>query len=140
MKEPQAVGWRVGLLPGAGAAWLHRETIVSKGGVGAKLSIYPATIVQARYGGSYEGAPWLGFPLQVHELVHRDEHSPPRFYQYFRGWDGGEIECERFWRLDRDQDYLIGRGDSPTAAYDDLIDRACARLGVDRAALTDEPA
>jgi hypothetical protein len=32
---------------------------------------------------------------------------------------------------------LIVRGDSSTAAYDDLIDQACALVGVDRAALTD---
>ncbi|MGE5289718.1 MAG: hypothetical protein ACM3ML_21505 [Micromonosporaceae bacterium] len=86
--------------------------------------------MQARYNGSYEGAPWLCFPLHVQWLT--DQH--------LRDWDGDEIECERFWRRARDQEWLIGRGDSPTAAYDDLIDQACACVGVDRAALTREPA
>ena len=35
---------------------------------------------------------------------------------------------------------LIGLGDTPTAAYDNLIDQARARAGVDRAALTKKPA
>jgi hypothetical protein len=58
----------------------------------------------------------------------------------WRGWDGDEIECASFWRSAEIQKRLIGRGDSPTAAYDDLIDQACARVGVDRTALTEEPA
>jgi hypothetical protein len=139
MKEPQQDSWPVDTSPAPGTAWLHRETILTKDGVGAKLSIYPATIVHARYNGSYEGAPWLCFPVQIEGLAHHDERSPG-FHQQLRHWDGDEIECERFWRRARDGEYLIGRGDSPTAAYDDLIDRACARVGVDRAALTEEPA
>lgn len=58
----------------------------------------------------------------------------------WEGWDGDEIECASFWESARVQKRLIGRGNSPAAAYDDLIDQACARVGVDRAALTEEPA
>jgi len=34
---------------------------------------------------------------------------------------------------------MIGRGSNPTAAYDNLIDQACTRAGVDRATLTRNP-
>lgn len=42
------------------------------------------------------------------------------------------MECAAFWTGAAIQEQLIGRGDSPTAAYDDLIDKACARVGIDR--------
>lgn len=128
MKEQQPAGWRV---PGSifGSPWLYRDVILTKEGINAKLSVYPATIVQARYNGSYEGAPWLCFPVRPGQLIE----------PYWRGWDGDEIECAAFWRAAGVQGRLIGRGDSPIAAYDDLIDQACARVGVDRAALTEEP-
>jgi hypothetical protein len=128
MKERKQDTW--GISPGMpGEVWLHRETIVTKDGLGAKPSIYPVTIVQARHNGSYEGAPWLCFPLHVRRLA-----DPT-----LRDWDGDEIECARFWRLARDREWLIGLGSTPMAAYDNLIDQACARAGVDRADLTEEP-
>jgi hypothetical protein len=128
MKERQPDGWHV---PNYYSnIWLAREVCLTTEGVGAKLAIYPATIVQARYNGAYEGASWLCFPLHPRWLLEAT----------WREWDGDEIACEAFWRCARVQDRLIGRGDSPTAAYDDLIDQACARVGVDRTALTEEPA
>ena len=133
MKERQPDGWHVPHSTSYGNIWLAREIRLTTEGVGAKLAIYPATIVQARYNGAYEGAPWLCFPLHPRWLLEPD----------WREWDGDEIACEAFWRRSRSQQErfnLIGRGDSPTAAYDDLIDKACARVGVDRAALTEEPA
>jgi hypothetical protein len=90
--------------------------------------MHPATIVQARYNGSYEGAPWLCFPLHPAQLLE------PRW----REWDGDEGACAAFWNGVRAQEELVGRGDNPTAAYDNLIDQACARIGIDRAALTEE--
>jgi hypothetical protein len=42
-----------------GGIRLYREAVLTEDGLTAKLTIYPATIVQARYGGSYEGAPWV---------------------------------------------------------------------------------
>jgi hypothetical protein len=130
MKDRQPDGWRVPSMNFEGKPWLYREVIVTKAGVGARLTVHPATIVQARYNGSYERALWLCFPMHPGRLI-----DPA-----WRGWDGDEIECASFWRSAEIQKRLIGRGDSPTAAYDDLIDQACARVGVDRTALTEEPA
>jgi hypothetical protein len=130
MKERQPDGWRVPSLTFEGNIWLYREVVLAREGVGAKLSVHPATIVQARYNGSYEGAPWLCFPLHPRWLM-----DPA-----WLGWDGDELQCQAFWTGARAQDRLIGCGNSPTAAYDDLIDQACARVGADRAALTQEPA
>jgi hypothetical protein len=130
MKEQQPDGWRVPCSRYEGRPWLYREVILTPEGIGAKLAVYPATIVQARYNGSYEGAPWLCFPVPPGQLME----------PYWLGWDGDEIECQGFWRAAGVQGRLIGRGASPTAAYDNLIDQACARVGVDRAALTQEPA
>jgi hypothetical protein len=110
--------------------WLHRETVFTAEGSGARPSIYPATIVQARYNGSYERAPWLCFPVRAQQLA-----VPP-----WRDWHGSETECERFWQKTRDRGWLIGLGGNPTAAYDNLIDQACSRVGLDRATLTEEPA
>ena len=127
MKGQQPDSWRVSRDSAEGNAWLHREIIVTKDGVGAKPSVQPATIVQARYNGDYEGAPWVCFPVHVQRL------SEP----WWRDWDGDEIECQAFWTAVRYRGLLIGHGgDTPTAAYDNLIDQACARAGVDRAALT----
>jgi hypothetical protein len=83
MKDQRPDGWRV---PGSrfiGNVWLYREVIVTKAGVGAGLSIHPATIVRARYHGAYEEAPWLCFPLRPAQLME------PRW----REWDGGEDAC-----------------------------------------------
>ena len=76
--------------------------------------------MQARYNGSYEGAPGCFPGVCNGSLIH---HGATR--------GGDEIECEAFWRGVRAQQRLIGRGNSPTAAYDDLIGQACARAGVD---------
>jgi hypothetical protein len=130
MKDQQPYGWYVPGLGCEGTLWLCREAVLTNGGVGTTLSISPVTIVQARYDGSYEGAPWLCLPL--HPIWLKD----PVWYK----WDGDERECAAFWEAARIQNRLIGRGDSPTAAYDDLIDQACRRLGIDRAALTEQPA
>ena len=126
MKEGDEHTWRVPVEPMPHSVWLHRETISTEQGFGVQLSVYPATIVQARYNGSYEGAPWLCFPVHVQQLA-----KPP-----WRDWDGSETECERFWRRARDREWLIGLGSNPAAAYDNLIDQACARLRLDRATLT----
>lgn len=129
MKQQHPHSWLVSRYYPEGNVWLHRELIVTREGVGAKPTIHPATIVQARYNGAYEGASWACFPLHPQRLT----EAP------WRNWDAEEIECQAFWKAAQIQELLIGLGDSPTAAYDNLIDQACARAGVDRAALTKEP-
>jgi len=59
MKERQPDGWRVPSSIYEGNIWLYREVSVTKQGVSTSLSVYPATVVQARYNGSYEGAPCI---------------------------------------------------------------------------------
>lgn len=55
--------WGLPTMPGMpGGIRLYQEPVLAGEGLRAKLSIYPATIVQARYGGSYEGAPVAVFP------------------------------------------------------------------------------
>jgi hypothetical protein len=66
----------------------------------------PVTIVAARYGGIYEPGRWLAFPLWPEELPD--------------GWSGGDAECYAFWQEHRD----YGGGDTPTAAYRDLLRRS----------------
>lgn len=130
MKEQQPHSWRVPCGRREGGVWLHQEVVVTRGGVGARLAVHPATIVRARYDGAYEGASWLCFPVQVQELAGEN----------WRNWDGDEVRCQGFWRGAQVQELLIGLGDGPAAAYDDLVDQACARVGVDRVALTRDPA
>ena len=131
MKEAERDSWGLPTMPGIpGGIRLYREPVLSGEGVRPRLSIYPATIVQARYGGSYEGAPWLCFPVHVQRFAEPG----------WRAWDGDEIECGRFWRHAQGEGWLIGLGQTPTGAYDDLLGRVCARLGLDQAALTGNPA
>ena len=123
--------WGLPTMPGIpGGIRLYRETVLTGDRLRARLSIYPATIVQARYGGSYEGAPWVCFPVHVQRFAESE----------WRAWDGDDIECGRFWRHAQDENWLIGLGQTPTDAYDDLLGRVCTRLGVDQAALAGKPA
>jgi hypothetical protein len=73
MKEQQPDGWRVPCSRYEGRPWLYREVILTPEGIGAKLAVYPATIVQARYNGSYEGAPGCVSPcLPASSWSHTD--------------------------------------------------------------------
>jgi hypothetical protein len=118
-------------MPGMpGGIRLFRETVLTEAGISAKLTIYPATIVQARYGGLYEGAPWLCFPVHVQRFAGPE----------WRHWDGDAIECGQFWRHAQGERWLIGLGKTPSDAYDDLTSQVCTRLSLDRAALAAETA
>ena len=118
-------------MPGMpGGIRLYREAVLTEAGLTAQLTIYPATIAQARYGGSYEGAPWLCFPVHVQRFAEPE----------WRHWDGDSIECGQFWRHAQGEGWLIGLGKTPTDAYDDLISQVCARLNLDRATLGAETA
>lgn len=108
---------------------VESDTCIAKEGFGQQARTYPVTIVQARYNGSYEGAPWLCFPLHPHRL--EDEH--------WRDWSASDVECMQFWRTAANDDWPIGRGDAPGAAYDDLIAWACRRAGIERGSLEAPP-
>ena len=110
-----------------------KTTLTSRDGFGAEPSIYPVTIVQARYGGTYEGGlgscTWLCFPVSPDEL------SAPSW----QDWEGSDIECMYWWKqADRDG-WPIGRGASPDAAYADLIRIACEAAGADPADFRETP-
>ena len=70
-------------------------------------SRYPTTIVTARYGGTYEGGSWLAFPCD-HEEVPSEAFDD-------------DCTCAAWWASDSSK--LVGRGNTPTAAYDDLLAR-----------------
>lgn len=64
---------------------------------------WPVTIVRSRYGGCYEGAPWLAFNLDPNQIP--------------EDWNGGDTECSEFFFK---TDLPIGRGASPDGAIEDL--------------------
>lgn len=67
---------------------------------------YPVTIVQARYSGCYEGAPWLAYNLHPEDI-------PPQA-------SGDDTTCAVFFAT---TDIPIGRGKDPTSALWDLARR-----------------
>jgi len=75
--------------------------------------LYPVTIVEDRYGGTYSGARWLAF------LVSASEEIP-------EGAFGGDVPTAAFWSGAGDR--LIGRGRTPNGALDDLRRRLRAGL------------
>jgi hypothetical protein len=65
-----------------------------------------ATIVQARYGGAYEGAEFVALPLLLSDV--------PAEVQ------GDDLSCAGFFRH---PPVVLGIGDTPNDAYNDLIDK-----------------
>lgn len=108
---------------------LTRKTIVTESGFGSRPSIYPVTICPARYSGTYEGAPWLCFPVYPEIL---DENR-------WEDWQGDDIECMTWWdRASRDE-WPIGLGASPDLAYQNLLERAAEKAGISLQDWTAEP-
>ncbi len=62
------------------------------------------TVVESRYGGVYEGAEYLAFPLNSDELP--------------VGWDGDDITCCEFWL---DYKGLVGKGSTAKEAKTSLV-------------------
>lgn len=69
---------------------------------------YPLTVMQARYGGSYEGGDWLAFNCYP-DVIDKDSH-------------GDDISCSGFWGFGQGQP-MVGRGATPNKAIFDLIKR-----------------
>lgn len=71
--------------------------------------VYPCTIFPARYGGAYEGAPWIAV----------DIHADSVYVSYALGDDN---ECSHFFSSQgaRFWGVTIGRGNTPNEAYNDL--------------------
>lgn len=75
---------------------------------------YPLTIIEDRYSGTYSDGRFLAFNLYSNKV----SELPV---------DADDISCKRFWDgLDEDfpiEDYVIGKGNSPDAALQDLIEK-----------------
>lgn len=70
-------------------------------------SLYPVTIITARYQGSYEGGLWCAFNLYELEV-------PPEA-------TGNDIACYEFWHSPNAA--KVGRGATPDEALADLTKR-----------------
>lgn len=113
---------------------LEKKLFVAGDGFGSKPAIYPVTIVQARYGGSYEGGfggsgDWLAFPVNPWELA-----EPA-----WEDWCGSDVECMKWWDRAATEKWPIGHGASPDAAYTDLIDQVAREVGLSAWDLMEAP-
>ncbi len=73
-------------------------------------SMYPITIRQSRYGGTYEGGEWYAY--------HGDIELTQGYYDYI---DGDDCDALDFW--DSDDSKFFGIGDTPNQALEDMLDR-----------------
>ncbi len=72
----------------------------------SKGHVYPVTIVEDRYGGSYSGSKWLAFQLDSDQI-------PEEI-------GGGDPEESIFWMEHSDEILPIGKGENPNEALEDL--------------------
>lgn len=100
---------------------LTKRSYMVEEGFGAHVTTYPVTICPARYGGTYEGGPWLAFPVQPEILANLA----------WEDWNGSDIECTQWWARAAAEGWPVGRGDAPDLAYRDLIRIAAAKAEVD---------
>ena len=71
---------------------------------------HPLTIIADRYGGTYSGGEFLALPLY--------------FYEVPREIAGDDRTCITFWDENANDRLIpVGRGDTPQAAYEDLLKR-----------------
>ena len=70
--------------------------------------LYPYVIVPARYQGTYEGGAVLSFPVELEAVSNTD-------------YVGGDVECAIFWG--NHAHLPIGKGDTPQAAFDDMVNK-----------------
>lgn len=87
-----------------------------------KLDYDQCVILRSRYGGTYEGGAWVCFPCRLDQV-------PDDAFD-------GDGTCMNFWgRWNRpapkDGQPFIGAGDSPQAAYDDMVRRLAAWDGTE---------
>lgn len=80
-----------------------------------KETVWPCTMVCDRYGGVYSEAKWLAFNLDCDNIPVEINGSDPQ-----------EID---FFMTDKHKAYIIGKGETPRQAYNDLIDKLVAHSG-----------
>lgn len=71
--------------------------------------LYPCTIIMDRYGGAYSGGAWLAFALECCFI-------PQEI-------DDDDITCMDFWLDNNNKNLIVGRGNSPQSAYENLLER-----------------
>ena len=109
--------------------FIRKKTIISSDGFSTGGSTYPVTIVPARYGGSYEKAAWLAFPV-----------SPARLGEKaWRDWEGSDIDCMNWHDRSLAEGWPVGRGASADLAYRNLIEIAAAKTGINLSDWSAEP-
>lgn len=109
--------------------FLRKQTILVEEGFGKAVSTYPVTIVPARYGGTYEYAAWLAFPVDP-AVLNADA---------WQGWDDSDVECAEWHARSREEGWPVGRGAAPDLAYQDLIVRAAEKAGINLASWNASP-
>jgi len=109
--------------------FLEKKTIMTEQGFGATPATYPVTICPARYQGTYEGASWLCFPVHAGVLA-KDQ---------WRDWQGSDVECAEWWAEAEREGWPVGRGARPDLAYQDLIERAAEKAGINLEEWSAEP-
>jgi hypothetical protein len=108
---------------------LQSRLFITDAGFGNRAAVLQVTITRTRHSGSYEGGEWACFPAYPGDLA-----RPP-----WTGWDAPDVQCQEFWHRASHEGWPVGRGDSPQAAYEDLVDRVCVLAGVTREELTSPP-
>lgn len=109
---------------------LELETVFD-GGFGKLPSMYPVTIAQARYQGTYEGGTWLAFPVRPWNL--NAEGSA------WAGWNGSDLTCMTWHEEARKRGVPVGRSGTPDGAYQELLRQVAAAADVDLDAVTQAP-
>ncbi len=77
------------------------EIVINQG------KIYPITITQARYSGTYEGGAWVAFNNHAYDV-------PTQAF-------ADDITCMTWW--DSAASTNVGRGTTPQDAYQNLLER-----------------
>ncbi len=110
---------------------LESQLYIAPGGFGRRAHLYPVTIVQVRYSGTYEGpgGDWIAFPVDTETLVTAE----------WEDWSGSDSECADWWARAAAQSWCIGRGRNPLQAHEDLLNQVCAAAGVERSELEAVP-
>lgn len=109
--------------------FIKKKTFITEEGFGEAPHTYPVTIVPARYGGTYEGGPWICFPVHAERLAKGQ----------WRDWQGDDLGCAEWWAESVRQGWPIGLGASPDLAYRNLIERAAEKAGINLADWSAEP-
>lgn len=68
--------------------------------------IYPLTIISDRYGGAYSGGDFTAWNMDYYEIPKEPDED--------------DVACMLFWDA---TDIVVGRGDTPQEAVDDLRQR-----------------